>query len=96
MVSVIEARRYACSNRCDDRYLLIDVGEKDSAITCLVDLGYVGRIRNRNLFGIKVIYRYGYRNACPCKCILAIGSVQNAIGEPDLPEAYVSHTLRAL
>lgn len=47
-------------------------GKTDSAITCLADLGYVGRIHNRDLFGIKVIYRY--RNACPCKCALAIGS----------------------
>lgn len=83
MVSV-KARRYARSNQCD-RYFLIDVGKKNSVITCLVSLGYVGRIRNRDLFGIKVIYRYGYQNACPCKCILAIGSIQNAIGEPDLP-----------
>lgn len=39
-----EARRWACNEPCDDRYLLIDAGKTDSAITCLADLGYVGRI----------------------------------------------------
>lgn len=59
-------------------------------------LGYVvGRIRN--LFGIKVIYRYGFIGMrARVKCALAIESVQNAISEPDLPEAYVSRSLRAL
>lgn len=74
----------------DDRCQLIDREKWNSAITRPDDLGYVGRIRNRDLLGVKVaIYRHGYQCAvCPRVCILTVGSVQNAIGEANLAMAH--------
>lgn len=49
----------------DDRCRTIDGGDiRDSAITRSAGLGYVGRIRNRDLrLGVKVaVYRHGYRS----------------------------------
>jgi len=51
----------------DDRCQLIDGEKWDSTITRSDDLGYVGRIRNRDLLGVKVaIYRHGYQYTRVC------------------------------
>lgn len=74
MVSTVKlVDRSSCNEHCDDRYLLIDV-KRIAQLHVWPTSATSAEIHNRDLFGIKVIYRYGYRNACPCKYILAIGS----------------------